>query len=126
MSTGTFHDTVDGGNTANQLRLVVYPIYRVSAPSQVVQDFFYQQYGCHLFYQNRSFFQNILRRPKVKPTLALNHKAVVYNGTRFGTVGGNFPRFTEAFFRLFRISFEPENDENQGDSRRISRNVNFH
>ena len=30
---------------ANQLRLVVYPIiYRVLAPSQVVQDFFHQQY----------------------------------------------------------------------------------
>ncbi len=36
--------TVDGWNPANQLRLVVYPIiYRVSAPSQVVQDFSHQQ-----------------------------------------------------------------------------------
>ena len=32
-------------NPANQLRLVVYPIiFRVSAPSQVVQDFSHQQY----------------------------------------------------------------------------------
>ena len=36
--------TVDGWNPANQLRLVVYPsIYRVYT-SQVVQDFFHQQY----------------------------------------------------------------------------------
>ena len=35
----------DGWNPANQLRLVVYPIiYRVLAPSQVVQDFSHQQY----------------------------------------------------------------------------------
>ena len=38
--------TVDGRNLSNQLRLVVYPIvYRVLASSQVVQDFFYQQYS---------------------------------------------------------------------------------
>ena len=37
--------TVDGKNPANQLRLVVSPIiYRVLAPSQVVQDFFPQRY----------------------------------------------------------------------------------
>ncbi len=37
--------TVDGRNQANQLRLVVYPvIYKVLAPSQVVQDSFQQQY----------------------------------------------------------------------------------
>ena len=37
--------TVDGRNPANQLRLVVYPIiYRVFCTSQVVQDFFHQQY----------------------------------------------------------------------------------
>ena len=37
--------TVDGRNPANQLRLVVYPIiYKVLAPSQVVQDFSHQQY----------------------------------------------------------------------------------
>ncbi len=38
------YTTVDGWNPANQLRLVVYPIiFRVSAPSQVVQDFSHQQ-----------------------------------------------------------------------------------
>ena len=38
------YGTVDGWNPANQLRLVVYPIiYRVSAPSQVVQVFSHQQ-----------------------------------------------------------------------------------
>ncbi len=43
-------DTVDGWNPANQLRLVVYPIiYRVSAPSQVVQDFSHQQYEIHTY-----------------------------------------------------------------------------
>ena len=32
----------------HQLRLVVYPIiYKVLAPSEVVQDFFHQQYGIH-------------------------------------------------------------------------------
>ena len=37
-------DTVDGRNPANQLRLVVYPtIYKVFAPSQVVQEFSHQQ-----------------------------------------------------------------------------------
>ena len=37
-------DTVDGRNPANQLRLVVCPtIYKVLAPSQIVQDFFHQQ-----------------------------------------------------------------------------------
>ena len=42
---GDWKDTVDGRNPANQLRLVVYPmIYKVLAPSQVVQDFFHQQY----------------------------------------------------------------------------------
>ena len=30
----------------HQLRLVIYPIiYKVLAPSQVVQEFFHQQYG---------------------------------------------------------------------------------
>ena len=38
-------NTVDGRNPDNQLRLVVFPIiYKVLAPSQVVQDFFHQQY----------------------------------------------------------------------------------
>ena len=41
-------DTVDGRNPANQLRLVVYPmIYKVLAPSQVVQDLFHQQHYQH-------------------------------------------------------------------------------
>ena len=42
-----FGATVDGSEIRlyNQLRLVVYPtIYKVLAPSQVVQDFFHQQY----------------------------------------------------------------------------------
>ena len=36
--------TVDGRNPANQLSLVVYPIFDRVLTSQVVQDFFHQQY----------------------------------------------------------------------------------
>ena len=57
------------------------------------------------------------------------HLGVESQGRGFnvsGRWGRNFPRCTELFFGLFPISFEPENDENQGNSRRISRNVNFH
>ena len=36
--------TVDGWNPANQLRLVAYPIIYKVHTSQVVQDFFHQQY----------------------------------------------------------------------------------
>ena len=40
-----FVPPVDGRNLANQLRLVDYPIiHKVLAPSQLVQDFFHQQY----------------------------------------------------------------------------------
>ena len=49
----SYVDTVDGRNPANQLRLVVYPIvYRVLPfyPSQVVQDFFHQQYVAIFFH----------------------------------------------------------------------------
>ena len=44
--------TVDGGNPANQLRLVVYPIiYKVLYISQVVVwDFFHQQYEGNVFF----------------------------------------------------------------------------
>ena len=39
------HYTVDGRNPANQLRLVVYlPLFTGFYTSQVVQDFFHQQY----------------------------------------------------------------------------------
>ena len=49
----TMYHTVDGRNPANQLRLVVYPIiYKVLAPSQVVQDFFHQQYFHYSFSHN--------------------------------------------------------------------------
>ena len=38
------HDTVDGRNPANQLRLAVYPIIYEFLTSQVLQDFLHQQY----------------------------------------------------------------------------------
>ena len=91
--------TVDGTlkSGVHQLRLVVYPIvYRALAPSQVVQDFFHQQYDPICIYLRYTF--KILR--------TLQMELFLYRGIHLPVEKSQVFSFQPSCFPIENVQFE--------------------